>query len=175
MITCIQSLLNILSGTASRAITPVDQPRVWGTRLGRSNKISTLIHRLLANPDWSLPSRQSKVDKMVAILHSHLSALALKSDELYRPPILDTPVPTDHLGSRIHLILLAQAVRQLLAAMPVTSKRATDGADTTARQNSPVNAVGWGPPSGSAPISEEARRHLVAAAPAGRAERSAAA
>ncbi|WNI20081.1 hypothetical protein [Actinacidiphila sp. ITFR-21] len=177
MLAYVSLIFGALSGAAARPFSPAGQLRPRQPLRSGIDVVGALTHQLLVDPDWPLPHCQSEIDDMVARLRAQLPALALEVGKPHPPNIVAGPAPTDHMGSRIHLILLAESAQHLLSAaqseVPVPTDRTKNGADATARQNTPVNALGWRPLSGSASTSGKARRHLVATA-AGTAERGAA-
>ncbi len=75
------------------------------------------------------------------------------------------------MGSRVHLILLAETAQHLIAAAKAEAKSAVDhptsGARAAARQYTPVNAVRQRTPSGSESYPEGIRCHPVTAASGG--------
>ncbi|MBK3644089.1 hypothetical protein F3K40_00055 [Streptomyces sp. LBUM 1478] len=113
---------------------------------------------------------------MVAVFREHLPALALAAGGPRRLALLASAAPSDYMGSRVHLILLAETAQHLIAGAKAEAKSAVDhptsGARAAARQYTPVNAVRQRPPSGSESYPEGTRCHPVTAA-SGRPERGA--
>ncbi len=113
---------------------------------------------------------------MVAVLRAQLPALALAAGRPRRLAILTGAAPSDYMGSRVHLILLAETAQHLVAAaqaeLSSTIDHPVSGAGVVARQYTPVNAVRQRPPSGSESYPEGTRCHPVTAA-SGRPERGA--
>ncbi|MEU1151506.1 hypothetical protein ABZ369_00515 [Streptomyces sp. NPDC005918] len=113
---------------------------------------------------------------MVAVFREHLPALALAAGGPRRLAILARPAPIDYMGSRVHLILLAETAQHLAAVaqaeQPSTNDHPVSGAGVVERQYTPVNAVRRRPPSGSESYPEGTRCHPVTAA-SGRPERGA--
>ncbi|MGD1220571.1 hypothetical protein AB9Q10_19325 [Streptomyces krungchingensis] len=182
MITLVSLVLGALSGAEGRPVSPAGRRLTAWLHPGRSRRsgadiVTALIRKILEDPDQPLPRCQNEVNEMVTVLRAQLPALALAAGRPRRPAILGTPAPTDHMGSRIHLILLAETAQHLVAAARPEARITTDhppiGASASSRQNTPVNAVGLRPPWGSEPFPEGARCRLVTAA-SGSAERGAA-
>lgn len=181
MITLVSSVLGTLSDDEARAVGSAGRRLASRLlRLGRprhsgADIVAALIHQVLGDPGRPLPRCQGEVDQMVVVLRKHLPALARAAGGPRRLAILGGPVPTDDMGSRVQLILLAETARHLTAARPwvnSTIDHPTNGAGASARQYTPVNAVRRCPPSGSESRPEEGPCRLVAAA-SGRPERGA--
>ncbi|MFF8535907.1 hypothetical protein ACF07B_28805 [Streptomyces sp. NPDC015532] len=135
-----------------------------------------MIAQVLGDPSQPLPRCQGEVNQMVAVFREHLPVLALAAGGPRRLALLASAAPTDYMGSRVHLILLAETAQHLIAAAKAEAKSAVDhptsGARAAARQYTPVNAVRQRTPSGSEPYAEGIRCHPVTAA-SGRPERGA--
>lgn len=182
MITLVSSVLGTLPDGEARAVGSAGRRLASRLlRLGRSRQssadiVAALIHQVLGNPSQPLPRCQDEVNQMVVVLRKHLPALARATGGPRRLTVLGSSVPTDYMGSRVHLILLAETAHHLAAGarsgVNSTIDHPMNGAGTSARQYTPVNAVRRCPPSGSESHPEEGRCRLVTAA-SGRPERGA--
>lgn len=176
MITLVPPILGALFGGDVRAASSNGRrPASRLFRLGRPLRsggdiVVPLIDQVLGDPFQPLPRCQGEVDQIVAVFREHLPALALAAGGPRRLALLASAAPTDYMGSRVHLILLAETAQHLIAQCAVDHP--TSGARAAARQYTPVNAVRQRPPSGSESYPEGTRCHPVTAA-SGRPERGA--
>ncbi|MFM9734387.1 hypothetical protein [Streptomyces niveiscabiei] len=60
----------------------------------------------------------------MAVFREHLPALALAAGGPRRLALLASAAPTDYMGSRVHLILLAETAQHLIGSPQSTTPRA---------------------------------------------------